>query len=99
MEPGSDDDVAKIFAASDEGPLPGLIGVTGRSLFRFHDVYLHLVESDRPPGPEVMAHRKHPEFREISRQLAAHIRPYDPDTWRSPQDAMATEFYRWERRS
>jgi cyclase len=97
MKPGSAPDVAEVFAASDRGELPALIGVSGRSLFQFGDLYLHLVEADTPPGPEVARHRDHPEFRGISERLAAFVLPYDPATWREPADAMAREFYRWER--
>lgn len=98
MRPGSADAVADIFAGSDRGELPGLIGVTGRSLFRFgDDLYLHLIEAERPPGPEVARHLDHPEFRRVSDRLSVHVSAYDPDTWRSPKDAMAHEFYRWER--
>jgi cyclase len=97
MKPESAAEVADVFAASDRGELPGLIGVRGRSLFRFGDVYLHLIEADRPPGPEVARHQNHPDFRGISHRLAAFVQPYDPATWREPKDAMAVEFYRWER--
>ena len=40
---------------------------------------------------------EHPEFRAISDRLSAFVSPYDPETWRGPKDAMAREFYRWER--
>ncbi len=39
---------------------------------------------------------EHPEFRRLSDSLTAYISPHDPETWRSPKDAMAHEFYRWE---
>ncbi|MEU4098182.1 TcmI family type II polyketide cyclase [Streptomyces sp. NPDC026673] len=97
MKPGVEEQVAQVFTDSDKGELPGLIGVTGRSLFQFGDVYLHLVEADRPPGPEVSKYKDHPAFRDISDQLSSFIMAYDPETWREPKDAMAREFYRWER--
>ncbi|GAA4968036.1 TcmI family type II polyketide cyclase [Yinghuangia aomiensis] len=98
MRPDSADDIADIFAASDRGELPHLVGVTGRSLFRFGDgLYFHLIEADRPPGPAVAEVAGHPEFRAVSDRLSAHVSAYDPATWRSPKDAMADEFYRWER--
>ena len=53
MAPDSAADIAEVFAASDRGELPQLIGVTGRSLFQFGDLYLHLIEAERPPGPAV----------------------------------------------
>ena len=97
MKPDSAEGIAETFAASDSGELPRLIGVTGRSLFQFGDVYLHLIEADRPPGPEVAKVSSHPLFQDISEQLAAYVSAYDPLTWKSPKDAMAREFYRWER--
>ncbi|WP_351224772.1 TcmI family type II polyketide cyclase [Streptomyces sp. NPDC002133] len=97
MAPDSASDIAKVFAASDRGELPGLVGVTRRTLFQFGDVYMHLIEADRPPGPAVAKVADHPEFRDISDKLSAFVSAYDPQTWRSPKDAMAQEFYRWER--
>jgi cyclase len=97
MKPESAEEVAQVFEASDRGELPGLIGVSSRSLFQFGGLYLHLVEADQPPGAEVARHKDHPAFRDISELLAVHIRPYDPETWREPKDAMAREFYRWQR--
>lgn len=98
MKPGSAPDIADTFAASDDrGELPALIGVTGRSLFQFGDLYLHLIEAERPPGPAVARAKDHPDFRTISERLAAHVSAYDPATWQEPKDAMAREFYRWER--
>jgi cyclase len=99
MKPEAGPDIAGTFAESDRGELPRLIGVTGRSLFQFGDVYLHLIEADRPPGPEVAKHTGHPEFRRISEALSPFIAPYDPATWREPKDAMAREFYRWDART
>ncbi|WP_055590745.1 TcmI family type II polyketide cyclase [Streptacidiphilus griseoplanus] len=97
MKPDSAPDIADVFAASDQGELPHLIGVRGRSLFQFGELYLHLIEAERPPGPEVAKHVSHPEFRDVSERLQAYVSAYDPATWREPKDAMAHEFYRWER--
>ncbi|MCX4584871.1 TcmI family type II polyketide cyclase [Streptomyces sp. NBC_01481] len=97
MAPESAPDIAKLFAASDAGELPYLVGVSRRKLFQFGDVYLHLIESDRPPGPEIAKVTEHPSFKDISDRLQAFVSPYDPETWRSPKDAMARQFYAWER--
>jgi cyclase len=97
MAPGSAQDIAKVFAESDRGELPHLIGVSGRSLFQFGDVYLHLIESEKDPGPAIAKVTGHPEFRLVSEQLSAYVSAYDPETWRSPKDAMAQRFYLWER--
>ncbi|MFF2807457.1 TcmI family type II polyketide cyclase [Streptomyces sp. NPDC058000] len=97
MKPGSAPDIAEVFAASDRTELPYLVGVNRRKLFQFGDVYLHLIESDLPPGPEIAKAHQHPEFQAVSQKLSAYVSAYDPETWRSPKDAMAQEFYRWDR--
>lgn len=76
MAPESAPEIAKLFAASDSGELPHLVGVTRRSLFQFGDVYLHLIESDRPPGPEIAKVTDHPAFKDISDKLTAFVSPY-----------------------
>ncbi|MFG2309407.1 TcmI family type II polyketide cyclase [Streptomyces sp. NPDC048566] len=97
MAPGSAPAISDVFAASDRGELPHLIGVNRRSLFQFGDVYLHLIESDQDPAPAIAKVAGHPEFRSVSDELAAYVSAYDPQTWRSPKDAMARCFYTWER--
>ncbi|GHB42231.1 hypothetical protein GCM10010377_36330 [Streptomyces viridiviolaceus] len=97
MAPGAAPDIAKVFAESDRGELPHLVGVTGRSLFEFGDVYLHLIESESDPAATIAGLTGHPEFRQVSERLSPYVSAYDPATWRSPKDAMARCFYRWER--
>jgi cyclase len=94
LRPGHADDVAEAFAESDSTELPHLLGVTGRSLFSFHDLYFHLIETpgDLRPGLAKARHGK--LFTELSTRLDDYISPYDPG-WREPADAMAREFYRW----
>ncbi|MEU2680508.1 TcmI family type II polyketide cyclase, partial [Streptomyces sp. NPDC007107] len=72
MAPESAPDIAKLFAASDNTDLPHLVGVKRRTLFQFGDVYLHLIESERPPGPEIAKVTEHPEFKAISDRLTAY---------------------------
>jgi cyclase len=72
-----------------------MIGVKARTLFRFNDLYLHLIEADRPAKPAIEDVRAHVLFRQVSKDLEAFIAPYDPDTWKSPADAMARSFYHW----
>jgi cyclase len=96
IKPGSEDDVARIFAESDTSELPGLVGVRHRSLFVLEDIYVHLIEMDDDFDAKVDAVRDHPLFREISQKLDAYIKPYNPETWRSPRDATAREFYSWD---
>jgi cyclase len=96
IKPGSEEKVAEIFAESDKTELPALAGVSHRSLFVLDDIYIHYVEMDEDFEQKVDEIRDNPLFREISRQLDDHITPYDPETWRSPKDAQAREFYRWD---
>jgi len=96
IKPGSEEQVAEIFAESDRSELPQLAGVRHRSLFVLEDVYIHYVEMDEDFEQSVDEVRNHPLFKEISRRLDDYITPYNPETWRSPKDATAREFYVWE---
>ncbi|MBD0329788.1 MAG: TcmI family type II polyketide cyclase [Thermoleophilia bacterium] len=96
IKPGSEEKVAEIFAESDRSDLPQLAGVTHRSLWVLDDVYIHYVETAEDFEAAVDEIREHPLFRDISHKLDAYITPYDPETWRSPKDAQAREFYRWD---
>ncbi len=99
IKPGCEQEVAELFAASDTTQLPALAGVTHRSLFVLGDVYIHYVETDEDFELAVDQVREHPLFKEISRSLDAYITPHDPETWRSPKDATAREFYSWDAES
>jgi len=96
IKPGSEEQVAAIFAESDATELPGLAGVRHRSLFVLDDVYVHLVETDDTFDAAVAGIRDHPLFQEISKKLEPYIAPYNPQTWKSPKDATAREFYSWD---
>jgi len=87
--------VAQIFADSDASDLPRMIGVSRRTLFRFHDLYFHLVEADQDIAPNLYKARGHSLYQSINDRLSHHVRPYDPN-WREPRDAMAVPFYVWE---
>ncbi|WFB09098.1 TcmI family type II polyketide cyclase [Streptomyces sp. LX-29] len=96
MNPEDVAGVSEVFRWSDGTELPHLIGVRRRTLFRFHDLYLHLVEADGEDTTErLYEHRRHPLFQEIHERLLPYIRPYDPN-WSEPRHAMAVPFYRWE---
>lgn len=96
MRPSAEAEVARLFAESDRTELPRLGGAVSRSLFSFQGLYFQLMEVEES-GPRTMeAIRDHPEFLRLSKELTRFIEPYDPQTWRSPRDAMAREFYRWE---
>jgi cyclase len=99
MKPDAERTVAEVFARSDGTDLPRLVGVRSRTLYRFHDLYMHLIEADGPVGPAVDRVRDNALFRGINEELSEYIDAYDPTTWRGPADAMASEFYRWDDRS
>ncbi|MFF5211992.1 TcmI family type II polyketide cyclase [Streptosporangium sp. NPDC000396] len=94
MHPSSADSVAEIFAESDATELPRMIGATRRTLFRFHDLYFHLVEADGDITDDLYRARGTELYRDINTKLSEFISPYDPN-WREPKDAMATPFYQW----
>jgi cyclase len=94
LEPERVPAVADIFAASDATDLPHMIGVSRRTLFQFHELYLHLVEADDDISGRLYQARRHPLYEDVNQRLAQHVRPYDPN-WREPKDAMARPFYTW----
>jgi cyclase len=87
--------VAEIFAESDRTELPAVVGVRHRSLYRLGDLYAHLLETAQEPETALATAAGHPEFDRISQRLRPHISPYLA-TWRSPRDAVARCFYRWD---
>ncbi|MCX5065184.1 TcmI family type II polyketide cyclase [Micromonospora lupini] len=93
--PTAEEQVADIFAESDATELPRLVGVRHRSLYRLHDLYVHLLDTEQPAQEAVEAARGHPEFVRVSDRLRPYVSPYLP-TWRSPRDAMAHCFYRFD---
>ena len=94
MSPADADDVAAVFSRYDATSMPHEIGVRHRSLFRFHGLYVHLIEFDRPPQAAMQIAQSLPAFRAVSEDLKPYIEAYDPN-WRSPADAMARRFYHW----
>ena len=97
MAPESEPAVAELFRESDHGTaLARERGVLRRSLFQYQDLYFHLVDFAGSGDEALRVARDLPEFHRLSEALHPHIAPYDPRTWRSPADAMAREFYRYE---
>lgn len=94
MRPQDAPAVADIFARSDATSMPHDIGVVGRSLYRFHGLYMHLIDFARPATDAMRTAQRLPAFRAVSDELRPHIEAYDPD-WSSPADAMADRFYHW----
>lgn len=96
MRSGAEADVARIFAESDATSLPGQVGVSRRSLFVRGSLYLHLMDLEGDAASALRRAQELPGFHDVSARLRPFIEPYDPETWRSPQDALAREFYRWD---
>jgi len=96
IKPGSEKEVARIFAESDATELPGLGKVKHRSIFIKGDLYIHLVETEGDFETAVAGIRDHPLFADVSEKMAPHVLAYDPATWRSPRDSFATEIYSWD---
>ena len=95
LNPGGAAEITRLFAESDRTELPRVLGVRRRHLFTFNDLYFHYVEfaGDRHDALRAAADRT--DYKELSAALQPFVTAYDPATWRSPADAMATEFYRW----
>jgi cyclase len=97
MEPGGGDEVARLFGAFDRTEMPHRMGTRRRQLFHFRGLYFHVQDFDENDGGERIEDAKADErFVRISEDLKPFIQPYDPATWRSPADALATRFYDWE---
>jgi cyclase len=96
MEPQSSGAVARLFEGFDRSELPDLMGTRRRQLFHYKGLYFHLQDfDDEHGGQAIEAAKSHPLFVDISNDLKEFITAYDPQTWRSPKDAMATRFYHW----
>lgn len=95
LAPGSAGEVARLFAESDSGELPHVLGVTRRELFTYRDLYFHHVEFSGDADEALRTARGREDFQQLSKELSPYVTPYDPATWRSPADAVAQRFYQW----
>ncbi|WP_089107659.1 TcmI family type II polyketide cyclase [Streptomyces hyaluromycini] len=97
MAPAAVNDVAGLFSAFDATDMPDRMGTRRRQLFFYQGLYFHLQDFDAADGgARIEAAKTDPRFVRISDDLKPFIEAYDPKTWRSPADAMATRFYHWE---
>lgn len=97
MDPSAHPDVARLFGDFDATEMPQLMGTRRRQLFHYRGLYFHLQDFDADNGgTRIERAKSDPRFVRISDDLKPFIRAYDPATWRSPADAMATRFYAWE---
>lgn len=96
MAPSSSEPVAELFGAFDETEMPHRMGTRRRQLFYYQGLYFHLQDFDDDQGGETIeAAKTDPTFVKISKDLRPYISAHDPETWKSPKDAMATRFYYW----
>ncbi|MFB4310310.1 TcmI family type II polyketide cyclase [Actinomadura sp. GTD37] len=99
LDPARAGSVAELFTEFDGSEMPSLMGTRRRELFHYRGLYFHLQDFDGDDGDRaVEAARTDPRFVRISEDLKPFVTPYDPETWRSPKDAMATRFYHWDAR-
>lgn len=97
MEPRWQPEVARLFGEFDRTDMPDRMGTRRRELFTYQGLYFHLQDFDDEHGDDrILQARTDPRFIKISDDLKGYIEAYDPLTWRSPADAMATRFYHWE---
>ncbi|MER5983796.1 TcmI family type II polyketide cyclase [Streptomyces sp. NPDC001787] len=96
MASASAEEVAGLFGAFDATDMPGRMGTRRRQLFAYRGLYFHLQDFDEDNGAGLIEDAKtDSRFVRISEDLKPHIEAYDPETWRSPADAMARRFYHW----
>jgi cyclase len=96
MDPSAAGAVATLFAEFDRGDLPERMGTRRRELFSYRGLYFHLQDfAGEQGGQAIEAAKTDPAFTRISADLKEHIQAYDPASWRSPADALASRFYHW----
>ncbi|BFP53246.1 TcmI family type II polyketide cyclase [Streptomyces fimicarius] len=96
MDERSSTEVAQLFTEFDRTDMPHRMGTLRRRLFMFNGLYFHLQDfASDDGGTRIQNSRNDPRFVQISHELKPFIEPYDPETWRTPADAMATRFYDW----
>ncbi|MCQ9184096.1 TcmI family type II polyketide cyclase [Streptomyces sp. IBSBF 2953] len=99
MHPQDADEVARIWQAHDATGLPQEIGVANRRLYRFHGLYVHLVEAQEGVEEDltdrIFAARDAREFVETRDALAKFLTPYSP-AFKNLKATRAEEFYRWQ---
>jgi len=93
LAPGSEDKVGPVFAYYDRTTRPQDLGVVGRILLSYDDLYLHVIE--RKEDPEVSGQRRGlPAFQAIAEAIAPYVTPY-PSYWQNPSHSVAKHFYTW----
>jgi len=93
MVPGSEDKVGPVFDHYDQITRPQDLGVIGRLLLSYDDLYLHVIE--RKENPEISGQRRGlPAFQAIAEAIEPYVTPY-PSYWENPSHSVAKPFYSW----
>ena len=96
MDPAHADTVADIFAHHDQNDgMPRFVGISRRTLFRHHDLYMHLIEADENVLGRLYEARSRPDFTDVNEQLEDYLERYKPEGWTGLKDSIATPFYTW----
>ncbi|MER7351293.1 TcmI family type II polyketide cyclase [Streptomyces aurantiacus] len=98
LDPADIGTVAKLFGDFDSGTeLPHTMGTRRRQLFAYNGLYFHIQDFESDNGGRLIEQAKSdPRFVQIQKDLLPYIHVFDPETWRSPSDAMAQRFYTWQ---
>ncbi|WP_210589427.1 TcmI family type II polyketide cyclase [Streptomyces sp. GESEQ-35] len=99
MDPTVIPEVSALFAELDATDFPHHMGTRRRQLFSLDGVYFHLQDFTTSDGYALIDHawkEADPRFIKICRELEPLVKVYDPASWRSTADQVATRVYRWE---
>ena len=99
MDPAVIPEVSRLFADLDATDFPHHMGTRRRQLFSLDGVYFHLQDFTTVDGHSLIDgawKEADPRFIKICRELDPLVKVYDPATWRSTADQIATRFYHWE---
>ncbi|MGN9911268.1 TcmI family type II polyketide cyclase [Phytohabitans sp. LJ34] len=95
MEPQHAGAVAELFTEHDKGDMPHVVGISRRTLFRYQDLYMHLIEADTDVYDKLLAARARDDFQDVNRRLATYLQRYAPERMSELRDSTATPFYTW----
>ncbi len=93
-DPSDTREIAELFAEHDRTPLPIELGVSRRTLFRYRDLYMHLIETHGELMPNLNAAREDPLFQKVNTRLGTLLSRYDSN-WSEMEDSRAEVFYDW----
>lgn len=94
MPDDAEGEISKAFSEHDASGVPEAIGAVHRSLYRYHGIYLHLIEAPHDIRPQLATHAGNPAFRQVDERLSQLLRPVDPQA-PSLRQAQARCFYEW----